>query len=44
MAVRPIATTERSGRLGLPATTALVVGGIVGTGIFTLPAAIAVYG
>lgn len=35
---------DRSDRLGLPATVALVVGGIVGTGIFTVPAAIAVYG
>ena len=32
------------GRLGLPATIAIVVGGIVGTGIFTVPAAIAAYG
>jgi amino acid transporter len=31
-------------RLGLPATVAIVVGGIVGTGIFTAPAAIAPYG
>ncbi|MCW2983799.1 MAG: amino acid permease [Conexibacter sp.] len=31
-------------RLGLPATVALVVGGIVGTGIFTAPAAVAAYG
>lgn len=31
-------------RLGLPATVALVVGGIVGTGIFAVPAAIARYG
>jgi APA family basic amino acid/polyamine antiporter len=31
-------------RLGLPATVALVVGGIVGTGIFTVPAAVADYG
>jgi APA family basic amino acid/polyamine antiporter len=36
--------TETDTRLGLPATVALVVGGIVGTGIFTVPAAIAVYG
>ena len=40
MAVR----TETDARLGLPATVALVVGGIVGTGIFTVPAAIAAYG
>lgn len=31
-------------RLGLPSTVALVVGGIVGTGIFTVPAAVADYG
>ncbi|MCZ4494366.1 MAG: amino acid permease [Conexibacter sp.] len=31
-------------RLGLAATVALVVGGIVGTGIFTVPAAVADYG
>jgi APA family basic amino acid/polyamine antiporter len=31
-------------RLGLPSTVALVVGGIVGTGIFTAPAAVATYG
>jgi basic amino acid/polyamine antiporter, APA family len=39
-------TESRTGehRLGLPATTALVVGGIVGTGIFTVPAAISAYG
>jgi APA family basic amino acid/polyamine antiporter len=35
---------SRVGRLGLPATVSLVVGGIVGTGIFTVPAAIAPYG
>lgn len=31
-------------RLGLVATTALVVGGIIGTGIFTAPAEVAPYG
>jgi APA family basic amino acid/polyamine antiporter len=31
-------------RLGLPSTVALVVGGIVGTGIFGIPAAVAGYG
>lgn len=31
-------------RLGLPATVALVVGGIVGTGIFAIPAAVAPFG
>ena len=37
-------TEATSGRLGLPATVAIVVGGIVGTGIFAAPAAIAPYG
>src|SRR5688572_13790824 len=31
-------------RLGLPAATALVLGTIIGTGVFTLPAALAPYG
>jgi APA family basic amino acid/polyamine antiporter len=35
---------EPDHRLGVPATVALVVGGIVGTGIFTVPAAVARYG
>jgi APA family basic amino acid/polyamine antiporter len=44
--VRPQAhaTEGDDHRLGLPATVALVVGGIVGTGIFTAPAAVATYG
>jgi basic amino acid/polyamine antiporter, APA family len=37
-------TSNDDHRLGLPATIALVVGGIVGTGIFTAPAAVATYG
>src|SRR5204862_2940438 len=37
------ALVERD-QLGLSATVAIVVGGIVGTGIFTVPAAIADYG
>ena len=44
---RPSAGDEASpaaARLGLPATVALVVGGIVGTGIFAIPGAIAPYG
>jgi APA family basic amino acid/polyamine antiporter len=32
------------GQLGLLATGALVVGGIIGTGIFTVPAAVAKFG
>jgi APA family basic amino acid/polyamine antiporter len=38
------AEPEPDHRLGLAATVALVVGGIVGTGIFTAPAAVASYG
>jgi APA family basic amino acid/polyamine antiporter len=38
------AEPEPDHRLGLAATVALVVGGIVGTGIFTAPAAVATYG
>jgi APA family basic amino acid/polyamine antiporter len=41
-ATRPDAPPDH--RLGLPATVALVVGGIVGTGIFGIPAAVATYG
>ena len=37
-------TASPDDRLGLFATVAIVVGGIVGTGIFTVPAAIADYG
>jgi basic amino acid/polyamine antiporter, APA family len=33
-----------AGKLGLAATTSLVVGGIVGTGIFGVPASVATYG
>jgi basic amino acid/polyamine antiporter, APA family len=44
MAATATEPTTRDHRLGLPATTALVVGGIVGTGIFTVPAAISAYG
>ena len=35
---------DHAGRLGLPAATALIMGGIIGTGVFTLPASIAAYG
>lgn len=38
------APPEQQHRLGLPSTVALVVGGIVGTGIFGIPAAVAGYG
>jgi APA family basic amino acid/polyamine antiporter len=42
--VRDRPETDTEPRLGLAATVALVVGGIVGTGIFTVPAAVARYG
>ncbi|MDI2128733.1 APC family permease, partial [Yinghuangia seranimata] len=35
---------EAAGTLGLPQATALVVGGVIGTGIFLLPATLAKYG
>lgn len=35
---------EPSGALGLPQATALVIGGVIGTGIFLLPATLAQYG
>jgi APA family basic amino acid/polyamine antiporter len=38
------AAAEHGGSLGLPQATALIVGSIIGTGIFTLPSAIASYG
>jgi basic amino acid/polyamine antiporter, APA family len=42
---KPVAPTpEAGGRLGLPAAVALVVGNIVGTGIFLLPASLAAIG
>lgn len=37
-------TPEQSEGLGLPAAIALVMGTVIGTGIFTLPAALAQYG
>ncbi|WP_406281328.1 amino acid permease [Embleya sp. NBC_00896] len=40
----PAAGDEPAGRLGLPQATALVAGGVVGTGIFVLPATLAKYG
>lgn len=44
-AVEYTATTPRAtGTLGLPAAIAMIAGSIVGTGIFTLPSAIAKYG
>ncbi|OUC93966.1 amino acid permease [Streptosporangium minutum] len=38
------AIASEHGKLGLPAATALVVGNIVGTGVFLLPASLAAYG
>jgi basic amino acid/polyamine antiporter, APA family len=40
----PSPRARSESRLGLPATVALVVGGIVGTGIFAIPGAVAPYG
>ncbi|MFI9298952.1 amino acid permease [Kitasatospora aureofaciens] len=45
----PVSTAEdgprrRSGTFGLPGATALVVGSIIGTGVFALPSALAPYG
>ena len=39
-----VADAPGDGRLGLAATISLVVGGIVGTGIFAVPAAVAAFG
>src|SRR6478735_8468358 len=38
------AIASEHGKLGLPAATSLVVGNIVGTGVFLLPASLAAYG
>lgn len=38
------ATGEAGGSLGLPQATALIMGGIIGTGLFGLPAQVAQYG
>lgn len=41
----PSAPTPRSNRLlGVPGATALIIGGVIGTGIFTLPSVLAPYG
>lgn len=38
-------TPTRSGQmLGVPGATALIIGGVIGTGVFTLPSALAPYG
>lgn len=42
--VAPVTDNQSEGALGLPAAVALIAGSIVGTGIFTLPSAIAKYG
>ena len=38
---KPSPVAERARALGLPSATALVIGGIVGTGVFTMPAVMA---
>ncbi|MGA5823304.1 amino acid permease, partial [Kitasatospora sp. NPDC094028] len=38
------AAPGRGGTFGLPGATALVVGSIIGTGVFALPSALAPYG
>ncbi|MFG2696362.1 APC family permease [Kitasatospora sp. NPDC048407] len=38
------APPQRNGTFGLPAATALVVGSVIGTGVFALPSALAPYG
>ena len=40
----PPASQGQSGGLGLPSATALVVGSIIGTGVFTMPAVLAAAG
>ena len=37
-------TVERRSTFGLPAATALVIGSVIGTGVFALPSALAPYG
>lgn len=44
LAPPPVGTTAKTGKLGLPHAVALVVGNIVGTGVFLLPASLAKYG
>ncbi|NQU37145.1 MAG: amino acid permease, partial [Actinobacteria bacterium] len=41
---KPEAPEKSGGTLGLPQATALIVGGIIGTGIFGMPALLAPYG
>jgi APA family basic amino acid/polyamine antiporter len=41
---KPDATKGKSSSFGLPAATALVVGSVIGTGVFALPSALAPYG
>ncbi len=40
----PPARSEKAGTFGLPTATALVVGSVIGTGVFALPSALAPYG
>ena len=37
-------TPRKNGTFGLPTATALVIGSVIGTGVFAVPAALAVYG
>jgi amino acid transporter len=37
-------TPDKRGTFGLPTATALVIGSVIGTGVFAVPAALAVYG
>ena len=37
-------TRQEPGKFGLPTATALVIGSVIGTGVFALPSALAVYG
>ena len=40
----PVPDREQGDKIGLPGATALVIGSIIGTGIFTVPAALAGFG
>jgi APA family basic amino acid/polyamine antiporter len=37
-------TPHKSSTFGLPTATALVIGSVIGTGVFAVPAALAAYG
>ena len=42
--LKPPANADKKSSFGLPAATALVVGSVIGTGVFALPSALAPYG